>query len=128
MCIDELASLFQTISLSDYLFFSKLPDGATQDVLHCTDPTLTVDGNNLVLKALDLMRRKTGLRTFLDVKLQKHVPIQAGLGGGSGNAATAMQAFNMLCGYPGMLLLQLETKSVHTTIANTTYITTLFYY
>ena len=34
------------------------------------------------------------------VFLDKRVPMQAGLGGGSGNAATAMHAFNTLCGYP----------------------------
>lgn len=43
------------------------------------------------------MRRKTGMHDrFFKVHLDKQVPMQAGLGGGSGNAATAMFAFNQL--------------------------------
>jgi 4-diphosphocytidyl-2-C-methyl-D-erythritol kinase len=43
------------------------------------------------------MRRKTGINMFFRVHLDKHIPFEAGLGGGSGNAATAMFAFNALC-------------------------------
>mmetsp|Transcript_31732 Transcript_31732/g.53530 ORF Transcript_31732/g.53530 Transcript_31732/m.53530 type:complete len:376 (-) Transcript_31732:146-1273(-) len=97
----DLASLFQTISLSDKLYFSKLDDKATADEMTCSDKMLTVDQNNLVIKALDLMRKRTGLTSqYFKVYLEKTVPMQAGLGGGSGNAATAMHAFNCLCGYP----------------------------
>lgn len=78
--IDDLASLFQTISLSDVLYFSKLDDKATCDKLICSDKTLTVDKNNLVIKALDLMRSKTNLNQYFKVYLQKVVPMQAGLG------------------------------------------------
>ena len=46
------------------------------------------------------MRNKTKVNQYFQVHLNKVVPIQAGLGGGSGNAATAMYAFNKLCGYP----------------------------
>ena len=59
---DDLASLFQAISLSDYMHFSLLPTGATADELYCSDKTLSVDGSNLVIKALNLMRTKTGLK------------------------------------------------------------------
>ena len=44
------------------------------------------------------MRKRTGIRAYFDIYLQKNVPIQAGLGGGSGNAATAMFGFNALTG------------------------------
>ena len=94
----DLASLFQAISLSDYMYFTKLPSGATEDVLTCSDKSLSVDKSNLVIKALNLMRHKTGKSAFFKVHLEKIVPMQAGLGGGSGNAATAMFAFNSLTG------------------------------
>lgn len=84
----DLASLFQTISLSDTLYFSKLPPSSTTDELICSDKSLTVDSNNLVIKALDLMREKTSVNQYFKVFLDKYVPMQAGLGGGSGNAAT----------------------------------------
>jgi 4-diphosphocytidyl-2-C-methyl-D-erythritol kinase len=73
----DLASLFQTISLSDYMHFSLLPKGATEDELLCSDSSLTVGPDNLVIKALTLMRGKTGLTdAYFRVLLDKTVPMQ----------------------------------------------------
>ena len=69
-------------------------------ILQCSDKSLSVDKSNLVVKALDLMRKKTNKKQYFRVYLDKIVPMQAGLGGGSSNAATAMHGFNVLCGYP----------------------------
>ena len=97
----DLASLFQAVSLSDTMYFSKLPDSATQDEMGCTAGDLPVDDSNLVIKALNLMRSKSGISdAYFKVYLDKNVPMQAGLGGGSANAATAMFAFNELMGQP----------------------------
>lgn len=90
----ELASLFQAIDLCDVLHFER----AEEDLLTCTDPTLPTDSSNLVLKAAELYRRKTGLKQGFRIHLEKHIPHQAGLGGGSGNAATTLWALNSLCG------------------------------
>lgn len=92
----ELASLFQAISLFDTLDFAL----AERDHLTCTDPTIPNDGSNLVLKAVNLFRSKTGLNFGLRVHLDKHIPQQAGLGGGSGNAATTLWALNQLHNRP----------------------------
>jgi len=89
----ELASLFQTINLCDQLQFSLTP----HDHFTCTDQTLPTDQSNLVLKALALFRRKTGISTPVTIHLDKQIPHQAGLGGGSGNAATTLWAMNQLC-------------------------------
>ena len=96
----SLASLFQAVSLSDKMSFSRLPDSAMRDELLCTDSSLQVDQSNLVIKALDLMREKTGLRAHFRVLLDKHVPMQAGLGGGSGNAATGNYTTTLSPPYP----------------------------
>jgi len=72
----------------------------TRDTLVCSDPTIPTDGSNLVIKALDLFRRKTGIKQHFWVELDKKVPHGAGLGGGSGNAATTLFAANKLCGSP----------------------------
>lgn len=90
----ELASLFQTINLGDTLDFHL----ASHDELTCSDPSLPTDENNLVLKATHLYRKKTGIKAGLKVHLNKYIPSQAGLGGGSGNAATTLWAFNELVG------------------------------
>jgi len=96
----DLASLFHVIDLGDGMEFSLLPEGSSKDVLVCSDPTIPSDDSNLVIKALNLYRRKTGLSRFFQVKLDKIVPHGAGLGGGSGNAATTLYAANQLCGGP----------------------------
>jgi len=90
----ELASLFQAVDLMDTLQIAL----STQDALTCTDPTLPTDQSNLVLKAADLFRRKTGLTCGIKVHLEKKIPHEAGLGGGSSNAATTLWAMNQLTG------------------------------
>jgi 4-diphosphocytidyl-2-C-methyl-D-erythritol kinase len=90
----NLASLFQTIDLSDTLQFAL----ANKDTLTCNDPQVPTGSENLILKAAELFRNKTGLKFGLKVELTKRIPIQSGLGGGSSNAATTLWALNKLCG------------------------------
>lgn len=90
----ELASLFQTISLCDQLTFEQ----SKHDTFTCSDPALPLDHNNLVIKALNLFRKKTGIVQPITIHLEKHIPHQAGLGGGSSNAATTLWALNELSG------------------------------
>eukprot|EP00775_Hariotina_reticulata_P008056 gene8056-8251_t len=96
----DLASLFHVIDLGDDMEFSKLPAEATADKLVCSDPTIPHDDRNLVIKALKLFRQRSGKQDFFEVKLEKRVPHGAGLGGGSGNAATTLWAANELTGRP----------------------------
>ncbi|MEW5305142.1 MAG: hypothetical protein WDW36_007703 [Sanguina aurantia] len=96
----DLASLFHVIDLGDSMTFRILAAGAESDQLSCSDPSIPSDHRNLVIKALNLYRRKTGRTEHFAVTLQKRVPHGAGLGGGSGNAATTLWAANRLCGSP----------------------------
>lgn len=95
----DLASLFHVIDLGDDMTFAK-SSSETKDTLICNDPTIPTDSSNLVIKALDLFRAKTGVRQYFWIELDKKVPHGAGLGGGSGNAATTLFAANKLCGSP----------------------------
>lgn len=99
----DLASLFQTVGFGDTMRFKKLDGEACEDELTCNMPDVPVDSSNLVIKALDLWRERTGVRQFFRVDLDKRVPAQGGLGGGSGNCATAFFAANELCGAPAAL-------------------------
>ena len=92
----DLASLFHVIDLGDDMKFAK--STGSRDTLVCSDDTIPLDSSNLVIKALDLWRSKTGSTQMFWVELVKNVPHGAGIGGGSGNAATAMWAANELCG------------------------------
>lgn len=90
----DLASLFQTIDLCDTLTFIESED----DRLTCNNPALATDPNNLVLRALNLFRKRTGFKQCFAIQLEKRIPMQAGLGGGSSNAATTLWALRSLTG------------------------------
>jgi 4-diphosphocytidyl-2-C-methyl-D-erythritol kinase len=92
----ELASLFQTINLFDTLSIKF----AEHDILSCSDSKIPTDSSNLVWKAVEAFRKRTGFSQKLEINLVKRIPIQAGLGGGSGNAATTLWALNELVGRP----------------------------
>lgn len=92
----ELASLFQAVSLFDELNFSL----ASNDTFSTNDTKLPRDETNLVLKALHLFRKEMGSSQPFHIHLKKQIPIEAGLGGGSSNAATTLYALNLLHGFP----------------------------
>ncbi|MBA0578872.1 hypothetical protein Gorai_021143 [Gossypium raimondii] len=87
----------QTISLGDVIKFSLSPS-KTKDRLSTNVSGVPLDDKNLIIKALNLYRKKTGSSNFFWVHLDKKVPTGAGLGGGSSNAATALWAANQFNG------------------------------
>lgn len=90
----DLASLFQAIDLVDLIHIEK----SKEDHFTCSHPSLPIDSRNLVIKALELFRKKTGLRFCVNIHLDKNIPSEAGFGGGSSNAATTLFALNKLSG------------------------------
>jgi 4-diphosphocytidyl-2-C-methyl-D-erythritol kinase len=91
-----IASLYQAVSLCDTLHVEL----SREEALTCTHPFLTCSASNLVLRAADLFRRRTGLDVRARFFLEKRIPMQSGLGGGSSNAATALWGLNELTGRP----------------------------
>lgn len=96
----DLASLFHVIDLGDDMDIELLPSSATEDELSCNWADVPLDASNLVIKAANLFRTKTGRNDHFRVHLEKRVPHGAGMGGGSGNAATMLWAANTLTGEP----------------------------
>lgn len=74
----------------------------------CSEPDLPLDGSNLALRALEAFEQRAGLRHTWRLHLEKRIPAGAGLGGGSGNAATVLRAANDLAGQPLALAELLE--------------------
>lgn len=100
----DLASLFQTIGFGDMLHLKLLSEDDSEDIFECNMEGVPTDKSNLVIRALDLVRKNTGNEDkFFKANLVKQVPAQAGLGGGSGNAAAAMWGANQLLGNPATL-------------------------
>lgn len=89
----DIASLVQCIDFGDTLTFSL---GTEVDEFSSDDRTLGWNSNNLIYRAVQLFRQKTQLQFSLSVHLNKRIPMQAGLGGGSSNAATTLYALNQL--------------------------------
>lgn len=84
-------------------FGDRLEVGLTSsrsDRLACDVGDVQTDGSNLILRAADCFRRASGLSLSFDFKLEKRIPVGAGLGGGSSNAAAALKIMNELAGYP----------------------------
>ena len=112
----DLASLFQAIGFGDTLELTPLQND-TADEFECNMAGVPTDGSNLVLRALSLMREKTGSSMHFTANLIKSVPAQAGLGGGSANAATAMYGANELMGRPATLeQVSVDAKSLRACI------------
>lgn len=99
----DLASLFQAVGFGDTLELTPLEENSNKDEFQCNMAGVPVDSSNLVLRALMLMRKKTRVQQFFKATLIKSVPAQAGLGGGSANAATAMYGANELMGRPATM-------------------------
>ena len=90
----ELRTIFQKISLHDTLHFSlKKERGVSIAADH---PKLPVGKNNLVYKAVQSMLKGSGYKGGVHMEIEKRIPLGAGLGGGSSNAATTLRALNQL--------------------------------
>lgn len=89
----DIASLMQSINFYDSLHFVF----SDKDSLTCNDPTLSCGPDNFILRALLLFREKTGIREHFHIELEKNIPQQAGLAGGSSNCATTFFALNQIC-------------------------------
>lgn len=90
----ELRTIFQKISLHDTLHFS-LRKGRGISIV-ADHPKLPIGKNNLVYRAAQSILRVASYRGGVDIVIEKRIPLGAGLGGGSSNAATTLMALNHL--------------------------------
>ncbi len=95
----ELVSVVAPLTWGDELTVEQGGGGKEQDfVLECDDAAVPVDGSNLVLKAAEAFRARTGWKGGAKFVLKKRIPVGAGLGGGSSDAAAALRGLNELAG------------------------------
>ena len=94
----ELRSVFQSIALHDTLLCVSRPGPFA---ITCRNPAIPIDDSNLVWKAATLLWTelgRTGEPCDVTIAIDKQIPMQAGLGGGSADAAAALQALARLWG------------------------------
>lgn len=92
----ELSSLFQTISLFDTISISH----SSQDQITCSNSSIPANRSNLAWRAVEQFREKTKILSSITIHLEKRIPTEAGLGGGSSNAATVLWGLNTLFKQP----------------------------
>ncbi len=92
----QLRTIFQSIALHDTLTFEA---GSGPFRLECDDPACPTDRTNLVWRAAETIVRAAGGRGAprdIAIRIAKRIPMQAGLGGGSSDAAAALRGFAAL--------------------------------
>lgn len=90
----ELLTTFQAIDLFDTLEFEKKSDGGIR--ICCNNPEFPLGRENLIYRVFQQAEQRCGCRVNLRISVEKRIPIAAGLGGGSANAAAAICAANIL--------------------------------
>jgi len=90
----EIESIMVAVDLYDALTFTDDPSGRI--TLHCDDSTLPTGRDNLVVEAAERLRERAGSPRGAAIELHKAIPAQAGLAGGSSDAAAALVALDRL--------------------------------
>jgi 4-diphosphocytidyl-2-C-methyl-D-erythritol kinase len=105
----DIFSLMQKISLYDEFTFMPRSEGIT---LKCSNLELPTDENNLVFRAAELLFSNMNYFGGIEITLNKRIPLAAGLGGGSSDAAITLMALNEVCsfGLTKKELMQLGSK------------------
>jgi 4-diphosphocytidyl-2-C-methyl-D-erythritol kinase len=89
----ELETVMQPVNLFDHI---QVERGGSSIRLTCDEPTLPTDSKNLVHRAATAFLSAANISGGVSIRLEKKIPLAAGLGGGSGNAATTLIALNEL--------------------------------
>ena len=89
-----LQSVFMLIDWCDTLHFDLRDDG----VIERKDLTIALPADDLVMRAAQSLQRASGTHLGAHIAIEKNIPAQAGMGGGSSDAATTLLALNRLWG------------------------------
>ena len=88
----EIATVLQAVDL-----FDRIVLGAADTLsLDTDDPDLPTDDGNLMMRAARLLQKAAGIEAGARIRLQKRIPVAAGLGGGSSDAAATLWGLNRL--------------------------------
>jgi 4-diphosphocytidyl-2-C-methyl-D-erythritol kinase len=95
----DLVSLVAPISFGDTLWLHA-GDAEGPVTLTCDDPAVPTGMDNLAVRAAEAWRGEAGFGRAIHIALKKRIPMGAGLGGGSSNAAAVLRGLNSLGGHP----------------------------
>jgi 4-diphosphocytidyl-2-C-methyl-D-erythritol kinase len=93
----DLVTVMQPLTLADELILRREGGGLS---LECDHPELSPGEDNLIWRAARAFEEATGCKLGVHLALRKQIPLAAGLGGGSSDAAGTLLALNRLYGQP----------------------------
>jgi len=93
----ELETVMHPVKIFDVLTFERTSSGLD---LTCDNSALPTDSRNLVHRAATVFLGEAKVKDGVRIHLEKRIPMEAGLGGGSGNAATTLIGLNQIFGSP----------------------------
>ncbi len=100
----EVKMIMQTVNLFDIIKIKKTSDGSISMTTNLK--FLTVGDDNLCIKAAKLLKEEFQLKEGVSIELEKHIPVAAGMAGGSTDAAAILFGMNK------MFNLQLSRKAL----------------
>ena len=105
----EVRMIMQTIQLFDRISIEKKPQEGIW--LETNLPFLPVNENNIAYKAARMLMEEFHISGGLHIKIEKHIPVAAGMAGGSTNGAAVLYGINRICGL-GLTKHQLMERGV----------------
>lgn len=92
----DIITIMHSVSLCDYISLTATPSDNISITIISDDPTLKSDESNLIYKSAMKYMSYFDINAKITVELEKHIPIGAGLGGGSSDAAATLRAMNRI--------------------------------
>ena len=90
----ELEMVMASVDLADHLTFTPLKEDEIR--IYTNKVFLPVDTRNHVYQAVKLLKDRCGIKKGIKIEIDKKIPVAAGLGGGSTDAAAALRALNKI--------------------------------
>jgi len=96
----SLVTVYQTLEMHDIVTVSARPAEQTSLRLTSNDSRVPADGRNTAWRMVELALKTLNLKAEVDVHIEKRLPVQGGLGAGSGNAVAALMGLEAELGTP----------------------------
>src|SRR3989339_1839042 len=90
----NLETIFERVSLADEIVIKRAPGNSIK--IETDSPDIPKGSGNLAYQAAEFLKKNFGIFAGLVIKIKKRIPVGAGLGGGSSNAANTLLGLNYL--------------------------------